>query len=141
MQLQSQCVCGFRISLHLPLEPELSLIFFFFNKLNLRLAGISLAIQQLIRHASNAGGRGLILGRGTRIPHAVRHSQNNNNNKIKYLEKKKKGLARCCKKQNRGTALVVQWLRLCFPTQGVAGSNLGQGAKVPHDSKSNKSKA
>ena len=31
-----------------------------------------------------------------------------------------------------GTSLVVQWLRLCASTEGVAGSIPGQGTKIPH---------
>ena len=33
-----------------------------------------------------------------------------------------------------GTSLVIQWLRLCLPMQGGAGSILGWGAKIPHAS-------
>lgn len=29
-----------------------------------------------------------------------------------------------------GTSLVVQWLKLCLPVHGAAGSILGQGAKI-----------
>ena len=31
----------------------------------------------------------------------------------------------------RGTSLVVQWLRICLPMQGMC-SILGQGIKIPH---------
>ena len=37
--------------------------------------GTSLAVQWLRRHASSAGAMGLITGRGTKIPHAVRRGQ------------------------------------------------------------------
>ena len=37
--------------------------------------GNSLAVQWLGLHASTAGGTGSIPGRGTNIPHAMRHSQ------------------------------------------------------------------
>ena len=42
----------------------------------------SLAVQWLTRHTSNAQGAGSIPGQGTKIPHAVQHSQR--------LKKKKK---------------------------------------------------
>ena len=40
-------------------------------------------VQWLRLHASTAGGRGSIPGRGTKIPHAVRHSQKIKENKTK----------------------------------------------------------
>ena len=39
------------------------------------LAGISLMIEWLRLHASNAGGAGSIPGQGTKIPHAMGHGQ------------------------------------------------------------------
>ena len=44
----------------------------------------SLAVQWLRLHTSNAGGAGLIPGRGTKIPHAAQHTQ-----KIKTKQNKK----------------------------------------------------
>ena len=43
--------------------------------------GTSLAVQGLRLCASNAGGAGLIPGRGTKIPHAARHGQKQNETK------------------------------------------------------------
>ena len=47
--------------------------------------GTSLGVQWLRLHASTAGGVGLIPGRGTKIPHVAKHSQNKNNNNFKIL--------------------------------------------------------
>ena len=43
--------------------------------------GNSLAVQWLRLRASTVQGMGLIPGRGTKIPHAMRVAKNNNNNK------------------------------------------------------------
>ena len=45
-------------------------------------AGTSLATQWLRLHSSSAGGMALVPGRGTEIPHAVRHSQKPVNKQI-----------------------------------------------------------
>ena len=47
--------------------------FLCFYKINFQ--GTSLAVQWLRLRASTAGGAGSIPGRGTKIPHVVRHSQ------------------------------------------------------------------
>ena len=39
-----------------------------------------------------------------------------------------------------GTSLVVQWLSLCTPTAGGAGSIPGWGTKVPHAAQRSKRK-
>ena len=46
-----------------------------YNNLTLIILGSSLAVQWLRLRASTAGGAGLIPGQGTKIPHAVWHSQ------------------------------------------------------------------
>lgn len=48
-----------------------------------KFTGNSLAIQWLGFHASTARGTSSVLGQGTKIPHATRHGQNNNNSKVK----------------------------------------------------------
>ena len=40
-----------------------------------RIIGTSLVVQWLRLQASNTGGEGLIVGQGTKIPHAAGHSQ------------------------------------------------------------------
>ena len=47
--------------------------------------GPSPAVQWLRCHASTAGGVGSIPGQGARIPHAVWHGQNNNNNNMSHI--------------------------------------------------------
>ena len=46
-------------------------------------SGTSLAVQWLRLHTSTAGGVGLILGRGNKIPQAAWHGQKKNNNNTK----------------------------------------------------------
>ena len=45
--------------------------------------GTSLVVKWLRLHTSNAGAAGSIPGRGTKIPHALRHGQKNKIKKIK----------------------------------------------------------
>ena len=47
--------------------------------------GTSLAVQWLALRASNAGGAGLIPGRGTRIPHVARGSKKKKKKKIPHF--------------------------------------------------------
>ena len=56
--------------------------------------GNPLAVQWLGLCASTAGGRGLIPGQGTKIPHAVRHSRGNKEKKEKKTDGNKSLLLR-----------------------------------------------
>ena len=79
--------------------------------------GTSLAVQWLGLHALTVKGPVSIPCWGTKILHAMQHSQK---------KKTKKDLV------NLGTSLAVQWLRLRASTAGGAGSIPGQGTKIPH---------